>query len=134
MFDRNKIKKLVPKVGPNEASSLLGEDKNWFNFGRLIQHSTAVKDLLKVNQRAKCLVCGCGLEGKITIHHVSYLNKCIHAHTIEVPNPTPKRPKRMISAPPCEGCPEINRCAAFLALVHNGCHVKIHALEKEMLC
>lgn len=126
------LKKLVPVLGPNEASALLGDTELWRNFGRRIQHHPAMADYLRVKQGHRCPVCECGLEGNLTIHHVSYINRCKTESAINLPTPTPKRPNKTVMAPPCEGCDQMSRCATFLALVHDGCHVKIHALESKI--
>jgi hypothetical protein len=125
------IRYLVPKVGPKDAEVLLGSSEQWLNFGRRIQHHSAVQAFLLKKQNHRCPVCDCGLEGNLTIHHVSYINRCQYTATVDIPTPTPKRPDKTVQAPPCEGCPELARCAGFLALVHSACHVKIHALEAK---
>lgn len=119
----------MPKIGPNEAAKILGNDGYWRNFGRHIQHHPAIFKLLKNKQLDRCPVCNCGLLGNTTVHHVSYMNRCTHMDSVLIPSPTQKRPNRKTSVPPCEGCININKCASHLALVHNGCHVKIHAVE-----
>lgn len=125
------ISKLVPVLGPNEASALLGDSEHWRNFGRRIQHHPQMGKHLQVKQGHRCPVCGCGLEGGLTIHHVSYINRCRTNEVVTIPSPTAKRPNKTIQAPPCEGCDQLERCSSFLALVHDGCHVKIHALEAK---
>lgn len=126
------IRHLVPKVGPKDAEALLGASEQWLNFGRRIQHHPSVEAYLRKKQNHRCPVCDCGLEGSLTIHHVSYINRCSVEQTISIATPTPKRPGKSVLAPPCEGCPHLSRCSSFLALVHDGCHVKIHALEAKL--
>lgn len=125
-------KLLVPKFGPDEAAELLGDSEHWRNFARRIQHHPYVFRYLKEKQSGRCPVCNLGLEGGMTIHHVSYLNRCLHESVCEISTPTPKRPNKKVKAPPCEGCEKLPKCAALLALVHNGCHIKIHTLENEI--
>lgn len=126
------IRKLVPVLGPNEAAALLGESEHWRNFARRIQHHPFVFNHLRGVQGHRCPVCGCGLEGNLTIHHVSYINRCRTEDVVIIACPTPKRPNKTIQAPPCEGCDQLARCSSFLALVHDGCHVKIHAHEAKI--
>jgi hypothetical protein len=126
------IHKLIPILGPNEASTLLGDSEQWRNFGRRIQHHPAMHALLREKQNHRCLVCGCGLEGALTIHHVSYINRCKTDQVLSIPTPTPKRPNKSVQAPPCGDCELLSKCSALLALVHDGCHVRIHALEAKL--
>lgn len=126
------IQKLIPVLGPVEASALLGDTEHWRNFGRRIQHHPAMLELLRVKQDHRCPVCGCGLEGNLTIHHVSYINRCTTDQVVEIRSPTPKRPNKTVQTPPCMGCDQQVKCSSFLALVHDGCHVKIHALEAKL--
>lgn len=126
----DRLAKLVPKVGPEDAGKLLGESGEWRNFARRIQRHPAILGALKIRQTHRCPVCNCGLEGALTIHHVSYINRCVTTDTIELTHATAMRSERTVKAPPCAECPSMVRCLGFLALVHNACHVKIHAHEK----
>lgn len=125
------LQRLLPKVGPEEAGKLLGDTEHWRNFARRIQRNPAVIDALRIKQQHRCPVCQCGLDGGLTVHHVSYINRCRTETTIELVHTTQNRADRRVMAPPCEGCPEMNRCLSFLALVHNACHVRIHDLERR---
>jgi len=117
---------LAPKLGPDQAAEKLGKDAYWANFARFIQHHPAVKDFLIRKQGGRCPVCTRGVGVSDTIHHVSYLGRCQYTHQVEFLAPTAKRPNKTLSAPPCEGCPNLARCAALLALVHDRCHHLIH--------
>jgi hypothetical protein len=129
---QDRLAKLVPKVGPDDAGKLLGESGEWRNFARRIQRHPAILQELKARQAHRCPVCNCGLEGALTIHHVSYINRCVTTDTIELTHATATRSERTVKAPPCAGCPSMARCLGFLALVHNACHVKIHAHERGL--
>lgn len=118
---------LAPKLGPDEAGDKLGKDARWMNFARRIQHHPAVKLFLLTKQSSKCPVCACGLGNQDTVHHVSYLARCLYDTQVEVMATTGRRAARLVKAPPCEGCPNLERCAGLLALVHDRCHHKIHA-------
>lgn len=132
MKHEEKVFKLIPKVGPNEAQSLLGKSGRWLNFARRVQHNPDMKAHLHAVQRGACPVCDLGLEGNLTIHHVSYMNRCLHDEPVLIPTPTSGRPHRTAKAPPCNGCPKMDKCASYLSLVHSRCHVVIHTLERQM--
>lgn len=124
-----RAQRLVPKVKAAEAEALAADVGLWVNFAKRIQHNPAMRQHLLSKQQGRCPVCHAGLETRITIHHVSYINSCVVSEAIEFPSPTPKRPERSVKAPPCAGCPQISRCASYLALVHDRCHVEIHSHE-----
>jgi hypothetical protein len=117
---------LAPKLGPDQAGEKMGRDQFWINFARKIQHHPVVKLRLMANQAGRCPVCSRGVGLTDTVHHVSYLRRCIHTHEVEFSSPTPKRPNKTVMAPPCEGCPQLDQCARLLALVHDKCHHLIH--------
>lgn len=126
------ILKLVPKVGPLDAGSLFSNSARWFNFGRRIQHHPAIELILRNKQNGLCPVCLLGLEGNLTIHHVSYMNTCLYENTVKIPKPTKGRPQRTVDAPPCDTCERVDKCTSFLALVHSRCHITIHKMERDL--
>lgn len=132
MKDNYRLLKLVPKLGPNDAQSILGDTEKWFNFARRVQHNPEMKSFLHSFQKGACPACALGLEGELTVHHVSYMNRCLHNDPILIPNPTKSRPNRTTKAPPCKGCSNISKCASYLSLVHSRCHIAIHTLERQL--
>lgn len=118
---------LAPKIGPNEAGDKLGKNAQWYNFARKIQHHPDVKRFLIARQAAKCPVCSRGVSEFDTVHHVSYFGRCLYDHEVEVIASTGKRAKRLVKAPPCNGCPNLARCASLLVIVHDRCHHIIHS-------
>ncbi|WP_044298926.1 hypothetical protein [Pseudomonas amygdali] len=118
---------LAPKLGPNEAGDKLGKDPLWENFARKIQHHPDVKLFLIAKQGGKCPVCSRGVGQDDTVHHVSYLFRCLYEHQVDVMASTGKRAKKLVKAPPCSGCPNLSRCASMLVIVHDRCHHLIHA-------
>ncbi|WP_156675867.1 hypothetical protein [Pseudomonas sp. Leaf58] len=117
---------LAPKLGPDQAAEKLGRDQYWINFARRIQHHPVVKQQLMANQGGRCPVCARGVALTDTVHHVSYLRRCVYTHQVEFSAATPKRPNKTVTAPPCEGCPQLEQCARLLVLVHDKCHHLIH--------
>lgn len=132
MKHKDRLFRLIPQLGPKQAQALLGTSEKWLNFARRIQHNPDMKNYLNAIQRGACPVCALGLEGNLTIHHVSYMNRCLHEESILIPTPTNGRPHRTTKAPPCGGCSNIAKCASYLSLVHSRCHVAIHTLENQM--
>lgn len=118
---------LSPKFSKKQAGEKMGESPLWQNFALRIQHHPDIKQSLIILQQGKCPLCQMPVVHTDTVHHLSYLSKCITEEVISFPTPTQKRPSKTSKAPPCSGCPEQQRCLRLLALVHDRCHYKIHA-------
>lgn len=127
-----RAKTLIPKVGPKQAATLLGDTPLWRNFARRIQRHPYIKGILLKQQKGSCPVCLLGLTSNDVTHHVSYMNRCIYTDIHEIKNRVKSGRERTVRVPPCDSCERTNICTSYLSLVHSSCHVIIHDLEKDL--
>ncbi|OZU87207.1 hypothetical protein CIL03_18110 [Virgibacillus indicus] len=111
--------------------------EEWKMFARKIQKNPFVKNFLLNRENHKCAWCGWNIDNKFVAHHIDYDHVCEFKVMREYPNPTVKRPKRVVRVPDCERCCIANPnlfsdCMSKLTPVHQLCNFNIakHVIEK----
>ena len=70
------------------------------------------------------------LKERFLLYHIDYAHQCVNETYIEIPNPTEKRPNKVLKVPDCEKCFNedilaFNECAKRVAPVHSICNMLI---------
>lgn len=105
------------------------ELKKWRNYIK-ISKSEFIADKLAKRQSDICPACNKKiLKSERVIHHVDYERFCKYSENYRIFKPTIKQPKRKITTPKCDKCPETETCLEKIVLLHNNCHFKIHIIE-----
>lgn len=108
------------------------ELKKWRNFIK-ISKSEYISEKLAEKQSEICPACNEKIvKSERVIHHLDYERFCKYSENNKIFKPTLKQPKRKISTPKCNECPETETCLNKLVLLHNNCHFKIHIIEGKI--
>lgn len=122
--------KIIPKNRSMDMKDKHHGAEEWKMFARRVQKNPSVKNYILTRDNSECNWCGWSIENGFVVHHIDYDHICEYKVIREYPNPTVKRPKRVVKVPDCESCsfekPHLFiNCMSKLTAVHKLCNFKI---------